>query len=98
MADLTTGPACHDDAHNRAHPHDHGHDGRAPAAPAALPAKPAPTGTAFTWPMHPQVRQAGPGACPICGPQGAEGKVARAPLAPPTRRFAPGHLRPGGED
>lgn len=28
---------------------------------------PAPTGTIYTCPMHPQIRQEGPGACPICG-------------------------------
>ena len=27
----------------------------------------APAGTIYTCPMHPQVRQVGPGACPICG-------------------------------
>jgi P-type Cu+ transporter len=32
------------------------------AAPA-----PAPDGTIYTCPMHPQVRQVGPGSCPICG-------------------------------
>jgi Cu+-exporting ATPase len=26
-----------------------------------------PTGTIYTCPMHPQIRQAGPGSCPICG-------------------------------
>ena len=26
-----------------------------------------PQGTIFTCPMHPEVRQEGPGACPICG-------------------------------
>src|SRR5437867_2691342 len=26
-----------------------------------------PAGTIYTCPMHPQVRQAGPGHCPICG-------------------------------
>ena len=32
------------------------------------PAAPKPsTGTIYTCPMHPQVRQVGPGACPICG-------------------------------
>jgi len=30
-------------------------------------AAPAPAGTIYTCPMHPQVRQIGPGACPICG-------------------------------
>jgi Cu+-exporting ATPase len=33
-----------------------------PVAPAA-----APKGTIFTCPMHPQIRQEGPGTCPICG-------------------------------
>jgi Cu+-exporting ATPase len=28
---------------------------------------PAPVGTIYTCPMHPEVRHAGPGACPICG-------------------------------
>jgi Cu+-exporting ATPase len=33
----------------------------------AAPAAPVPEGTIYTCPMHPQVRQVGPGACPICG-------------------------------
>jgi Cu+-exporting ATPase len=33
--------------------------------PQAAP--PAPAGTIYTCPMHPQVRQVGPGSCPICG-------------------------------
>jgi len=28
---------------------------------------PAPSGTIYTCPMHPQIRQVGPGSCPICG-------------------------------
>lgn len=28
---------------------------------------PAPAGTIYTCPMHPEVRQQGPGSCPICG-------------------------------
>jgi P-type Cu+ transporter len=28
---------------------------------------PVPQGTTYTCPMHPQIRQIGPGACPICG-------------------------------
>src|SRR3954469_6541055 len=36
-----------------------------PSAPA--PGAPIPTGTIFTCPMHPEVRQEGPGSCPICG-------------------------------
>jgi Cu+-exporting ATPase len=43
------------------------------AAPADYLAKsrqttpPAPKGTIYTCPMHPQIRQVGPGSCPICG-------------------------------
>ena len=36
-------------------------------AGAAAPHAPAPAGTIYTCPMHPEVRQVGPGACPICG-------------------------------
>ncbi len=31
------------------------------------PAPPAPAGTIYTCPMHPEIRQEGPGSCPICG-------------------------------
>ncbi len=31
------------------------------------PAAPVPEGTEYTCPMHPEVRQIGPGSCPICG-------------------------------
>src|SRR3954465_10319211 len=34
---------------------------------ARAPAAPMPAGTIFTCPMHPEVRQQGPGSCPICG-------------------------------
>ncbi|OJY14279.1 MAG: copper-translocating P-type ATPase [Rhizobiales bacterium 62-47] len=30
-------------------------------------AEPVPEGTIFTCPMHPEIRQVGPGSCPICG-------------------------------
>ena len=36
-----------------------------PSAPRPAPA--APVGTIYTCPMHPQIRQVGPGSCPICG-------------------------------
>jgi Cu+-exporting ATPase len=42
-------------------------------APDKVHAVPAPsikavvTGTIYTCPMHPQIRQVGPGSCPICG-------------------------------
>ncbi len=35
-------------------------------APSAA-VDPMPEGTIYTCPMHPQVRQVGPGSCPICG-------------------------------
>jgi len=35
--------------------------------PLASSSTPAATGTIYTCPMHPQIRQAGPGNCPICG-------------------------------
>jgi Cu+-exporting ATPase len=35
-------------------------------APAAQ-TQPAPEGAIYTCPMHPEVRQVGPGSCPICG-------------------------------
>jgi len=52
----------------------------------------APQGTIYTCPMHPQIRQVGPGSCPICG-MALEPEVASldAPpnpeLADMTRRF-----------
>ena len=33
----------------------------------AAEAEPVPEGTIYTCPMHPEVRQIGPGSCPICG-------------------------------
>jgi len=44
------------------HHHHRHHDGH--AAVAAAPPVP---GATYTCPMHPQIRQVGPGACPICG-------------------------------
>ena len=38
--------------------HDHAHAADAPAPPP---------GTVYTCPMHPEVRQEGPGTCPKCG-------------------------------
>ena len=34
---------------------------------AALPVVAVPEGATFTCPMHPEIRQKGPGTCPICG-------------------------------
>jgi Cu+-exporting ATPase len=33
----------------------------------APPPEPVPEGTVYTCPMHPEIRQVGPGSCPICG-------------------------------
>src|SRR5262249_24760635 len=58
-------------------------------APAAAPVPP---GTIYTCPMHPQIRQIGPGACPICGmalePETGSAEAAPNPeLLDMTRRF-----------
>ena len=37
------------------------------ASTGTPPPTPAPSGAIYTCPMHPQIRQAGPGNCPICG-------------------------------
>jgi Cu+-exporting ATPase len=34
---------------------------------SAKPAEPAAAGAIYTCPMHPEIRQVGPGSCPICG-------------------------------
>jgi P-type Cu+ transporter len=51
-----------------------------------------PAGTIYTCPMHPQIRQAGPGSCPICGmalePELVSAESGPNPeLADMTRRF-----------
>ncbi len=53
---------------------------------------PAPAGTIYTCPMHPQIRQVGPGSCPICGmalePETVTADSGPNPeLADMTRRF-----------
>ena len=55
-------------------------------------AKPVPEGTIYTCPMHPEVRQVGPGSCPICGmalePELASAEAGPNPeLVDMTRRF-----------
>jgi Cu+-exporting ATPase len=37
------------------------------SAPQKTSVAPTPDGTIYTCPMHPQIRQVGPGNCPICG-------------------------------
>src|SRR5262245_54564463 len=44
-------------------------------------AQPLPTGTIYTCPMHPQIRQVGPGSCPICG-MALEPELATADAGP----------------
>src|SRR6516162_4611397 len=53
--------------------HDHCHHAGGARSPGKPP--PAPEGTIYTCPMHPEIRQVGPGFCPICG-------MALEPLAP----------------
>jgi P-type Cu+ transporter len=40
---------------------------RTHGAPSITPPAPTVTGVIYTCPMHPQIRQVGPGNCPICG-------------------------------
>ena len=55
-------------------------------------APPVPAGTIYTCPMHPEIRQVGPGSCPICG-MALEPEIVTADsgpnpeLADMTRRF-----------
>jgi Cu+-exporting ATPase len=76
---------CGEDDHARAHGGRHGQHQHPATAQAA-------EGTIYTCPMHPQIRQAGPGFCPICG-MALEPLVAalddapNAELADMTRRF-----------
>jgi Cu+-exporting ATPase len=58
----------------------------------SAPQPPVPEGAIYTCPMHPDIRQVGPGSCPICG-MALEPEVAslndapNAELADMTRRF-----------
>src|SRR5260221_2263681 len=78
------GSGCCGGGHD--HP-SHGHGSHHADGKAAVP-----EGTIYTCPMHPQIRQVGPGSCPICG-MALEPEVASldAPpnpeLADMTRRF-----------
>ena len=61
--------------HHHGHCH-HDHPGTpAPVAPRAAPPVAGDADTTYTCPMHPEVRQQGPGSCPICG-------MALEPLTP----------------
>ncbi|MDB6161279.1 MAG: atp7 [Gammaproteobacteria bacterium] len=47
--------------------HGHAKSCCAGSGQGARDASPAASGTIYTCPMHPQIRQLGPGSCPICG-------------------------------
>ena len=70
---------------------------------SAPPPKPAPAGTIYTCPMHPQIRQVGPGNCPICG-MALEPETVTADTGPSaelidmTRRFWIGLVARGSGD
>jgi P-type Cu+ transporter len=51
-----------------------------------VPAAPVPNGAIYTCPMHPQVRQDGPGSCPICGMALEPVSVTLEPAANPELR------------
>lgn len=79
LARQDASPAAQRHGEDAVDPHaGHAH-GAAPAVPAALPGAAEPL---YVCPMHPQIRSAVPGQCPICGMQ----LVARS--APPARREA----------
>ncbi len=50
-------------------------------APMQAAAAPVPPGTIYTCPMHPEIRQEGPGSCPICG-MALEPEIVTADAAP----------------
>jgi Cu+-exporting ATPase len=84
--DASAVPTTHH--HGRGHQH-HEHAPHAPAPQAAVPGG---KEVEYTCPMHPEVRQMGPGNCPICGmalePVVATGEAGASPeLRDMTRRF-----------
>lgn len=79
------------DAHSAHAHHDHSGHGH-PAAAVKAPGKGDQSQVEYTCPMHPQVRQMGPGSCPICGmalePVLATAEQGESPeLRDMTRRF-----------
>ena len=65
MPDGTVMRGGHHDHAAHGH-HDHGHHVHTPSQPKPVPGGD-PGQVEYTCPMHPQVRQRGPGSCPICG-------------------------------
>ncbi len=59
----------HGHEHSGQDHHGHDHDGHRPGSSqsGATSTQTVPEGTVYTCPMHPQIRQIGPGNCPICG-------------------------------
>jgi Cu+-exporting ATPase len=55
------------------------------AVETPAPQPPAPAGTIYTCPMHPEIRQIGPGSCPICG-MALEPEVVTADTGPSAER------------
>jgi heavy metal translocating P-type ATPase len=83
------GAAIAPESHGHAHPH---HHQAAAPAPAAAQEGGSAEDVEYTCPMHPQIRQMGPGHCPICGmalePVIATGASGDSPeLRDMTRRF-----------
>jgi Cu+-exporting ATPase len=68
-----TPEGAHAHGHEHAHGHHHGHS-HPHSAPPHAPAAADPDAI-YTCPMHPQIRQQGPGHCPLCG-------MALEPLVP----------------
>jgi len=56
-----------DQKDHQGHHHHHGHDAQATMAAEKSTVTDQAEGAIYTCPMHPQVRQIGPGNCPICG-------------------------------
>ncbi|KAB2922874.1 MAG: copper-translocating P-type ATPase [Candidatus Contendobacter sp.] len=89
-------------AHSREHghraAHAHHHPPVHPAKPAVETPTPSPR-TIHTCPMHPEVRQEGPGHCPICGmalePEGIPAPTVKTeyvcPMHPEIVQDGPGH-------
>lgn len=79
------------DAPSSQHAH-HAHASHAATVPPKSPVAPPNKQVEYTCPMHPQIRQMGPGNCPICGmalePVIASGETGESPeLRDMTRRF-----------
>ncbi|MBD9638736.1 copper-translocating P-type ATPase [Ensifer sp. ENS07] len=69
--------------HHEHEGHEHHHPANQNATSSEAPDKPGPQqeGVIYTCPMHPQIRQLGPGNCPICG-MTLEPQVVTADMGP----------------